>query len=294
MSDNKKGSMSLLKLGISNFETIRRTRKRQQDMLRRLRNADIDPSHYAGLADCTPDDCGRRNCAEACFFGARRRRLEEIPAVVELLQKEEGPIYEVRIIRESWERPVGQLEEFNIGAAKQLHRRALDKLYMPSLVAVGMCKVTLRTTGERRWIPEIHGIIAGAEKEDLEKIFLIHRRILGMEYNVFSAKEVSNIGQTVSRVLRRDLRKWVHPYGGSADPAPGKARRAEYYCWLLGLDRGERLIRYGCGRSFTALNKKPRVFQQKVYKKRPYPEHLVPYMFGRHPQNCKCGRCVPL
>jgi hypothetical protein len=293
---HKGGSKSLLKLGISNFETVRRTRNRQADMLRRMRDAGIDRGYYVGLADCTPGGCGRRNCAEACWFGARRRRLEEIPAVVQLFQKAKGPICEVRIVRESWQRPAGQLEEFSIAAAKQFHRRVLDKLYIPSLVAVGMCKVSFgTTTAERQWITEIHGIIAGAEKEELEKVFSVYRRIPGMEYNLFWAKEVRNIGPTVNRILKRDLRKWVHPFVGAFDPGPGKARRAEFDRWLLGLDRGDRLIRYGCDRNFNALNKKPRIYRPKIHKKRPYPAHLEAYWFGHQPpghaQNCTCSRC---
>jgi hypothetical protein len=65
MSDgrHKRAYKRLLKLGISNFETVSRTRKRQADLLRRLRLAGIDPGRYAGLVDCSPDHCGRRECA---------------------------------------------------------------------------------------------------------------------------------------------------------------------------------------------------------------------------------------
>jgi hypothetical protein len=283
MSDgrHKRAYKRLLKLGISNFETVSGTRKRQADLLRRLRLAGIDPGRYAGLVDCSPDHCGRRECAEVCWFGARRRRLNEIPAAVKLFQKCGGPMYEVRVIRESWERRAGRLKDVSTAALKQFHRRALDTLYMPELVAVGMCKVSFgTTTGERRWITEIHGIVAGADKEDLEKAFSAYRRIPGMQYNLFWAEEVNDIGQATSRVLRRDLRKWVHPFVETGDPAPSNARRAEYYRWLLGLDVGERLIRYGCDSNFKALKKKPRLFRPKIHKKRPYPEHLVPFMFG--------------
>ena len=295
----KKVLRRLAKLGVSNFETAERAKSRQNDLLRRLRHADIDPGCYAGLVHRTPDHCGRRECAEVCWFGARRRRLEEIPAAIKLVQKCGGPMYEVRVIRESWERRAGRLKDVSTAAMKQFHRRALDTLYMPSIVAVGMCKVSFGiTTDEPRWISEIHEIIAGAEKEDLEKAFSVYRRIPGVHYyNLFWAEEVNDIGQAVNRVLRRDLRKWGHPFTGTNDPAPSKARRTEYYRLLLGLGRNERLIRYGCDKSFYALKKKPRLFRPKIHKKRPYPEHLIPYMFGNqpqgHPQNCTCLRCSP-
>jgi hypothetical protein len=57
------------------------------------------------------------------------------------LQKAGPPFHEVRIIRASWRRPVGQLKTASIAAAKQLNRRARDSLYDLGVVAVGTFKV---------------------------------------------------------------------------------------------------------------------------------------------------------
>ena len=211
-------------------------------------------------------------------------------------------MYEVQVIRESWERRAGRLKDVSTAAMKQFHRRALDTLCMPALVAVGMCKVSFGTTiDEPRWISEIHEIIAGAEKEDLEEAFSVYRRVPGMQYDLFWAGKVNDIGRAINRVFRRDLRKFRHPSAQDYDPKPKKARGTEYYRWLLELECGERLIRYGCDGNFKALNKKPRLVRVKIPKKRPYPYHLQPFMFRAeraeddmdHLPNCNCRYCAP-
>jgi hypothetical protein len=115
-------------LGASRIETVKDTCALQIDMLRRLKHSGIDRGYYVGLDECGVAYCGRVNCAEACWFGARRRRLREMAAVQSLFQKCQGPHYEVRIIRESWQQPIGELKVGSIAAAKQFKRRRLDTL----------------------------------------------------------------------------------------------------------------------------------------------------------------------
>jgi hypothetical protein len=55
-----------------------------------------------------------------------------------------------------WAKPIGKLNEFDISAVKRLNSRALNKLYMPSLVAVGNVKVAVAPStqyqyGARLW-----------------------------------------------------------------------------------------------------------------------------------------------
>jgi hypothetical protein len=146
----KKVFRRLAKLGVSNFETIDETRQRQAIMLRRLKNSNIDWGYYAGLADCSPEHCGRVKCAEGCYFGTHHRRISEIAAVHRLFALTDGPLCEVRIIREVWARPFGQLGAVSIKAAKQLNRRALDNLHKPGIVAAGTFKVAPEYMG-RLW-----------------------------------------------------------------------------------------------------------------------------------------------
>ena len=78
------------KLGVSNFETIKKVRRLQADMLDRLAASSLNPDRYAGLADCRADYCGRVNCLEACRFGTRRRRLNEISCHLRSPAKQQG------------------------------------------------------------------------------------------------------------------------------------------------------------------------------------------------------------
>ena len=49
-------------------------------------------------------------------------------------------------------------------------------------------------------------------------------------------KEVTNLGQTISDVLKRDVQGWQHLYQTEITPdRPKKGHRAEYYKWLLDL-----------------------------------------------------------
>ena len=291
MKRKKKRARQLGKLGITDFETAAAAARRQRDMLRRLEQGMADPGRLAGLADCDRSHCGRLKCAEVCQFGARRRRLKEIPAAYRLLHKSAEPLCEVRVGRGVWAQPAGKLNRASIAAAMQLNRRALDKLYMPGLVAVGVFKTLVAPKHEGGgWKCEIHQIVSGAKKVELEKVFATSRRNVG---NFVHVKEVKNLGQTISDMLKRGVEGWQHPYRTELTPdLPKKSHRAEYYKWLLTLRPNDRMIRYGCDRYFNKLKKQPRVVQQKVRKGHPKPIWLAPYMFGSHPSNCTCIRCT--
>ncbi len=286
--------LEMRRFGVSDFESIDDVNRAQQDMLRRLSDTSIKPRRYAGFADCEPDRCGRDTCKEACAFGTRRRRLDEIRSALRLLKATDGPICEVRLARASWTRPVGDLRKVSIAAAKQLNRRALDSLFNPGLVTVGTLKVfAYSLVDDRCWVTEIHQLVAGAKEADLTLAFSHGRG--GDEYvDYVRVTQVDNLdlAQAMSDVLKRDLQSWPHPWEPQVVRVrPGKARRTEYYSWLLKLDVGDRMIRYGCDRYFNALNKRPRVQKPKIRKKRPYPYWLEGHMFGAHGEDCRCRGC---
>ncbi len=288
----------IAKLDISAFETTRQVQRRQEDLLARLKSNAWLRGKCQKLANCTVDHCGSEKCIEACAFADRRRRLEEIPAAYRLVKKTDGPIHEVRVVRGIWARPIGELRDVSIAAAKQLNRRALDRVHIPELVAFGTFKVSLAPKYVKpHWICEIHEIVVGAEKSDLEKTFAVSET--REKYDSYVAvTKVENIRQTISDVLRADLKGWQHPLWSDGSPAKlKKAHREEFYRWLFSLHLGERLIRYGCDRYFNRLHKKPRTIRPKVRKPRPYPTWLIPHMFGNReqplrgfPQDQKRGR----
>ena len=275
----------ITKLGIGQFELADEVKRRQDDLLERLKANMWFRNRSKALARCTADHCGTAKCVEVCAFADWRRRLEQIPAAYRLMKKTDGPIYEVRVVRGVWARPTGELRDVSIAAARQLNRRALDSIFIPELVAFGTFKVSLAPEYlEPHWICEIHQIVAEAEKSDLEKAFFVGKTREKYDSAVGITK-VHNIGQAISDVLRVDLRGWQHPLSPDGSPAkPRKAHREEFYQWLLSLSFGERMIRYGCDRYFNRLNKKPRTIRPKVRKPRPYPTWLIPHMFGNRQQ----------
>jgi len=291
MKRTKKRARQLAKLGITDFETVATTQRTQNDMFRRLERVLFDPDRLAGLEHCNERQCARRKCSEVCQVGTRRRRRKEIPAAYRLLNKSAGPFCEVRVGRGGWAQPVGKLDRVSIAAAKKLSRLALDKLYYPTLIAVGTFKVSVAPKHEGGgWKCEIHQIVSGAKKKELEKVFSSSRPAAG---NFLRVKKITNLGQTISDVLKREVQGWQHLYQTEITPdRPKKVRRAEYYEWLLGLSSDERMVRYGCDRYFNKLKKKPRLVRVKNPKKRTCPRHLSPYLFGNHPMTCTCVRCM--
>lgn len=243
--------------------TPAKLRKLQRDLYRQLEESNISVEHYRGFEHCGTEACGRSVCSEACFFGACRSRIREIPTIFGLL-KDNGPVCEVRILRDSWNRPVGSLCAANIPAAQQLNRRALDKLFCPDLIAVGMFKVSLHWGAPSEgWICEIHELVAGANKQDLEQAIVTS----GNEW----VREVDDLGAALSRLFRLEVRSW-NPFG---DKHPGyrldSQYRAELYQWLLDLRPDARMIRYGCNRHWKKLTKKPQTIRPKTPRKRPGP-----------------------
>jgi hypothetical protein len=290
--NEKKLLRQLARLGIDDFETIQDVQRRQRNLLHRLERSSIDPDRYAGLANCRFDYCGRVNCLEVCAVGAFRRRIADVSAALQLLKHAGKPFYEVRVSRAFWSRPFGRLAEAGITAARQLNRRALDRLYNPNVLAVGTFKVAPSPSNDKeRWICEVHQVVAGASKNDLERVFStkqyrgeIRRHKLQLFYDYLMAKEVKTLGPIVSEVLSYHLSGWQHPWQ-EAMPVdrPNKEQRSEFSEWLLGLDPRARLICYGCDRQFKKLSKKSRpVPVPKAPKKRPYPHWLQPHFFGSH------------
>ena len=276
----------ITKFGIGDFELAEDVKRRQDDLVERLKANTWCRKRSNALAHCTSDQCGSAKCVEVCAFADWRRRLEEIPAAYRLLKKATGPIHEVRVVRGVWARPIDDLHKVSIAAAKELNRRALNTVHIPELVAFGTFKVSLAPKYvEPHWICEIYEIVAGGGKRDLEKAFLV-RDTREEKYDSYvRITEVENVGQAIGDVLKADLRGWQHPFWPDGSPAkPRKAHREEFYQWQLSLSFGERMIWYGCDRYFNRLHKKPRTIRPKIRKPRPYPTWLTPHMFGNREQ----------
>jgi len=292
----------MAELGILNFPTIASVAQDQQQLLERLKNTSVEPSLCEGLEECSAAKCGRPKCSDACRFGAYRRKRKSIPWIDWLLSDHPGPLYEVWIRRTVWSQAFGDLQP-SLGAINKLNRRALDSFYNPCLVAVGTVKVSVANGA---YVSEIHQIVAGEDKDRLERAFVPSQKVEGTGF--FWAKEVESLGPVINNVLDHGLRPWkdprqrestneapnsakstgwssVSPATFSADPeAPSNATNdcwPEYYAWRLGLPYNACMIRYGCDPYFNLLHKAQRTRVKKVRKKHPYPYWLDPHMFGR-------------
>jgi hypothetical protein len=258
-------------LGITDFESLDDAKRLQNDFLEGLKSIELEDSRYTAFLNCRPAKCGRKTCSDACAFGARRRRLQEILAAHRLLNAS-GPICEVRFTRGAWERQTCDLWRLNMATMKKLNNRALDNLNNLNVVAVGAIKVAVQH-GEPRWAVQVHEIVAGSCKADLVKTF----------GNRASIKELTarDLAGAISNVLRRDLARWQHPFDQNpSGPEPKSKTRAEFYEWTLRIATGARVIRYGCDRYFNKLKKKPRTVRVRERKGRPYPHWLKEHMFG--------------
>jgi hypothetical protein len=309
---NKDCTPGMAELGILNFPTIASVAQDQQRLLEKLKNTSVDPSLYEGLEDCSAAKCGRPKCSDACRFGAYRRKRKSIPWIDWLLSDHPGPLYEVWIRRTVWSQAFGDLQP-SLGAINKLNRRALDSFYNPGLVAVGTVKVSVANGA---YVSEIHQIVAGEDKDRLERAFVPSQKVEGTGF--FWAKEVESLGPVINNVLDHGLRPWkdprqrestneapnavkstgwttVSPYMINADPAtPSNVIKEcwrEYYAWRLGQTYNACMIRYGCDRHFNALKKAPRTIRSKAPKKRRYRSPPERYMYGNHPEYCTCRAC---
>jgi hypothetical protein len=275
-------SRRLLELGVIDFETPTDVARLQTDLVVRLTKTSVDPARLDGLSSCTEAKCGRGGCIEPCWWRRRRERRNAIPALHRLFSSLEGPVCVVRMARQEWTRPYGHLSAVPIKAVKQATRRFLDSFYNANTKAIGSFKVAPDNlnVGGRLWVAEVHLIVVGIGKEELDKK-LYRRR---WRDGAVSAKLVSNLGQAISDVLRCDALPWVHPAESrSDDDWMSRRRREELYLWTLAMKQGQLLIRYGLDRRLAPIAVKQRVRLIKPRKRAPRPTWLKKYRHGYDP-----------
>ena len=175
MTENE---MRLDALGISDLEKAGVVKRRQADMLERLKS-NGEFRHLRGpLQRCTVDRCGYNKCVEVCAFADWRRRQQLIPAAYRLFKNAAGPIFEVKVVRGEWQRRLGDLPDVNIPAIKQMNTRALGSVEIPNLpglIAVGTFKALIGRCYQPHWVYQIHQIVAGTDRSGLTRAFRIKR-----------------------------------------------------------------------------------------------------------------------
>jgi hypothetical protein len=227
----------LAELKTSGLPSIQLVQAEQEKMLRLLKRSQADPVSYAGLEYCTAEYCGRVNCSEACWFGSLRGRSEAEAAFARLLQERKRDLQEALIVRPKWNRRYGELHRIDGAVGKRLVRRVLDGINDRRIVAVGTFKVCpFGYNNHGSWICEIHIVVAGTTRPELESWFREKPPQVVHDVHVARVKDLSAAIKRVPNCNEPAAPKDRHYVG----------QRHEFYSWLLAMKVGSRKIRYGC------------------------------------------------
>jgi hypothetical protein len=241
-----------------------------------------------GFEDCRPGHCGLVRCSAGCWFALRRRWLNGVLSVHKLFCTLPGPLFEVRMIRAAWHRPLGKLNTMNMQSAKQFVRQRLDTRGGRQAIMIGCYKVS-KDRNKDRWIGEICAVVNGLDEFGLRRAF---RLPYTEGYNDHvDVIEVDDLPTTLVEALRPDVRVWQPPRAAEPIEVPAKRERTEFYRWILRLKPDERLFRYGCDQYFKPIVKEPRRLVINPKKKRPGAYWLEPHRYGEHDSQCTCRVC---
>jgi hypothetical protein len=171
-----------------------------------------------------------------------------------------------------------------------LLHRVLDGLFDPTLVAVGAFKIA-PDYDDLRWKCEMHLIIAGAAKNDLVTGFSATRP--GTGGGNIQIDVVGDLSKAVRDVTECNVQPRRSFFQQTVGKQPKKPQRSEFYRWLLGLSVNARAIRHGCDLHLNRVrNRKPKTLKPRA-KRRGYPDHLMPYMFGNREHDVNSGTFEP-
>lgn len=208
-----------------------------------------------------------------------------------LVRRGPPPHFEVRILHRNWCVPVHSPNSFPKAGIFKWCRRALDSLFAPDIVAVGLVKIFLLEYPTREWAWEIHLIVCGAQKDKLESAYGNGPSGQPAGANVV-VREIKDLKKTAKSVFATRLISREYPMEfASKRKITKKSERQAYASWRSMYPLRSRVLRYGCDRYFKKLRKKPRTMRPTRNNGHPYPKWLEPYMFGTHEMTCSCIRC---
>ena len=230
------------------------------------------------LKRCQTGAC--KICGDVCAIKGCRWKSKNFAAIVSLFESISGvPSFDVRLTREEWVQPRGDLAGAGLAKIEKGIRRALDDLRSPRTVAVGQMDAWWDRS---RWEIGARFLVIGPPDQAL---FGFSRKFCT------EITEVADIAKTLARLLDTFQLPKLHPLLVDGDELPNRKRRAEYYRWLCTLKPGVRVFRYGCNRYFHKLEKKERPVREQPKKAHPWPHWLKPFQFGNHNPSCLCIAC---
>jgi hypothetical protein len=261
----------LAELKSSELQSIQHVEAMQDKMLRLLKQSTVDPISYVGLEYCGPDRCGRLNCSEACWFGTLRRRIPEVVAIRRLMDQQDGTLHKIKVWKPVWDCPFGWLHYIKPRISRAETTRIFNGMCTMRVVAVGTVKIIPAGFGDQRYFCEIHAIVGGAPRQQIEMAFSFVD-----ESNItVGISEITDLSVAIDEVMGRNS---MQPRD---EQPPGPTELTEFYTWLANMKVGARLFRYGCDENFDLITHrkitwKPRLKKHRPWRRRRYYKHRKP------------------
>jgi hypothetical protein len=108
------------------------------------------------------------------------------------------------------------------------------------VVAVGTVKIIPAGFGDQRYFCEIHAIVGGAPRQQIEMGF----SFVDESSITVGISEVIDLDVAIDEVMGRNS---MQPRD---EEPPGPTELTEFYTWLANMQVGARLFRYGCDENF--------------------------------------------
>jgi hypothetical protein len=241
MTKPSKLDRQLAELKSSELQSLQHVEAMQSEMLRLLKQSQVDPISYVGLAYCGPNRCGRVGCSEACWFGTLRRRVPEALAIRRLMEQQEGPLHTIKVWKPVWGCPHGWLHYIKPSISRAETNRIFNGMCSMGVVAVGTVKIIPAGFVDKRYFCEIHAIVGGAPRQQIELPF----SFIDESNITVGISEITDMNVAIDEVMGR---KSMQPRDGEP---PGPTELTEFYTWLANMKVGARLFRYGCDENFN-------------------------------------------
>jgi len=259
----KKPSMldqKLAELKISELKSVQHVEAMQKEMLRLLKQSQADPISYVGLEYCSPEHCGRGGCSEACWFGTVRRRIPEVLAIRRLMEQQKGALHKIKVWKPVWGCPFGWLHYIRPGIPRAETTRIFNLMCSMSVVAVGMFKIIPAGWGDKRYFPEVHAIVGGAPRQQIE----LPLSFVDESNITVGISEITDLDVAIDEVMGRNS---MQPRD---QQPPGPTELTEFYTWLANMKLGARLFRYGCDENLDPITYRRITWKPKLKKHRPW------------------------
>lgn len=232
------------------FETVEQCQTRQGRMLKLMTGHGVVVSR--SMRRCTSRQCAKETCPDACHFATRKARLVDIKAGVSLFESLEPPLRFISLVRDAWVQDVGQLAQFDLDEAKAWVKRRIAETNAVAGIFAIEATLNADTTGEVYWAVGVHGLVAGATRDEV--FTAIREKSTRRFYRPLVVQPVNNIARQLGYLLKRfpqERRQYRGRNGRLARKlVPLRPdHQVEFDTWLMSLEVGERMFLLRCRRT---------------------------------------------